>query len=315
MNIIKYKEDYKTDWDQFIKTAKNYHFCFQRDYMEYHKDRFEDFSLIFFNKNQKIISVLPANKKDDILYSHQGLTFGGFLVDDKMKTATMLEVFQLLVSYLKEHNIRTVIYKCMPYIYSKKPSDEALYALFKNNAKLIRRDVSSTIDLTEQVVYSKGRKWRVNKARKESMEIIESKDYKTFWDLLTLVLQSNHQVKPTHTIEEIQNLADLFPENIRLFLAQKDENVISGALIYENKNIVHTQYLANSEIGKEVGALNVLIDYLIRNVFKNKKYFDFGISNENEGKYLNTGLISQKEEFGARAVVHDFYELEIELGN
>lgn len=103
----------------------------------------------------------------------------------------------------------------------------------------------------------------------------------------------------------------MFSKYIKLFLAKKDERIVSGALIYENQNIVHTQYLANSEEGRELGALDLLIDYLIKDIYKNKKYFDFGISNEDAGRYLNTGLIAQKEGFGARAVVHDFYELEI----
>jgi len=311
MKINKYTVEYKNLWNEFVRNSKNTHFFFQRDYMEYHSDRFEDFSCLVFDAKDKIIAILPANLKGNIVYSHQGLTFGGFLVDDKMKTETMLEIFESLKLFLKEQNIEKVLYKCIPYIYYTKPSEEDRYALFRNDAKLIRRDVTSTIDLIEQVRYSKGRKWTVNKAKKESIKIFESGDYETFWELLIEVLESNHEAKPVHTLEEIKKLASLFPKNIKLFLAKKDEKIVSGALIYENQNIVHTQYLANSELGREIGALDLLIDYLIKDIYKNKKYFDFGISNEDAGKYLNTGLIAQKEGFGARAVVHDFYELEI----
>jgi len=311
MNIIKYIAEYKSLWNEFVKNSKNSHFFFQRDYMEYHSDRFEDFSLMIFDETNKLIAILPANIKEDVLYSHQGLTFGGFLVDDKMKTETMLEIFELLKQFLKEQNIEKIVYKCIPYIYHIKPSEEDRYVLFRNDAKLIRRDVSSTIDLTEQVRYSKGRKWTINKAKKESIETFQSDDYETFWELLTGVLESNHEAKPVHTLHEIKKLANLFPKKIRLFLAKKNEKIVSGALIYENQNIVHTQYLANSEEGRDLGALDLLVDYLIKDIFKNKKYFDFGISNEDAGRYLNTGLIAQKEGFGARAVVHDFYELEI----
>lgn len=279
--------------------------------MEYHSDRFEDFSLMVFDDTKKLIALLPANRKKDILYSHQGLTFGGFLVDDNMKTEIMLKIFDSLKIFLKEKNIEKVVYRCIPYIYHIKPSEEDRYALFKNDAKLIRRDVTSTIDLTEQVRYSKGRKWTISRAKKESIQTFKSDDYEIFWKLLTSVLEANHKAKPTHTLEEIKKLVHLFPKNIKLFLAKKDERIVSGALIYENQNIVHTQYLANSTEGKEVGALDLLLDYLIKDIYKNKKYFDFGISNEDSGRYLNTGLIAQKEGFGARAVVHDFYELEI----
>jgi len=311
MRIVKYTEDQKNNWNEFIRNSKNSHFFFQRDYMEYHSDRFEDFSLIIFDDTDKLIAILPANIKEDILYSHQGLTFGGFLVDDKMKTETMLKIFESIKSFLKKENIIKMVYKCIPYIYHIKPSEEDRYALFRNDAKLIRRDISSTIDLTEQVRYSKGRKWTINKAKKEAIKIFESDDYEIFWKLLVDILEANHKAKPVHTLEEMKKLVELFPNNIKLFLSTKDEQVISGALIYENKNIAHTQYLANSEKGRELGALDLLIDYLIKDIYKNKKYFDFGISNEDNGKFLNTGLIAQKEGFGARAVAHDFYELEI----
>ena len=47
------------------------------------------------------------------------------------------------------------------------------------------------------------------------------------------------------------------------------------------------------------------------NVFKNKNYFDFGISNENQGRNINEGLLYWKESFGARSITQDFYEVEI----
>lgn len=312
MKIQRYTNEYKPLWNEFVKNAKNTHFFFLRDYMEYHADRFEDFSLLVFDDNKKLISILPANIRENILYSHQGLTFGSFLVDDKMKTDTMLEVFDTLQKFAKQNSITKIVYKCIPYIYHIKPTEEDRYAMFINHAKLIRRDVTSTIDLTEQVRYSKGRKWSINKAKKENLEVFESTDYQIFWQLLTNVLESNHEAKPVHTIDEIKNLAELFPKNIKLFLAKDKDNILSGALIYENKNIVHTQYLANSEKGREIGSLDLILDHLIKNTYKTKKYFDFGISNEDAGRYLNPGLIAQKEGFGARAVVQDFYELEIQ---
>lgn len=311
MNIIKYSVENKSLWDDFVRSCKNSHFFFQRDYMEYHHDRFVDFSLLIQSETGKLIALLPANIVGNILYSHQGLTFGGLLINDKMKTETMVKIFDYLKSYLISQNIDKMIYKSIPYIYHTKPAEEDRYALFRSGAQLIRRDVTSTIDLNEPIRYSKGRKWSINKAKKEEVEVFESTDYTTFWILLSKVLESNHQAKPIHTRDEIKKLANLFPGNIKLFLAQKDKNIIAGALIYQNQNIVHTQYLASSLEGKNIGALDFLIDKLIKEVYRDKKYFDFGISNEDSGRFLNAGLIAQKEGFGASAVLQDFYELEL----
>ena len=311
MKIIKYSKEYKDQWDNFVKQAKNSHFFFHRDYMEYHSDRFEDFSLLFFDKKDKLIALLPANIKDDTLYSHQGLTFGGFLVDYKMKTAIMLDIFAKLKEFLKEKGIRKLIYKCIPYIYHKLPAEEDRYALFINDAKLFRRDVTATIDLTNKIKYQEQRKRAIKKAIKNGLIVEKSKDFEQYWKILEKTLKDKHNSKPVHSVDEIIKLHNLFPENIKLFIAKKDNEILAGTVIFENENIVHTQYLANSEKGRELGALDLVIDELINEVYKDKKYFDFGISNENNGRYLNIGLINQKEGFGARAVVHDFYELKI----
>lgn len=311
MKIIKYNLEHKNTWNDFVASAKNSHFFFKRDYMDYHADRFQDYSLMFYDEKDKLITLLPANKDNDTLFSHQGLTFGGFIVNDKMTAAIMLSVFEALNIFLKENNISKLIYKCIPYPYHLKPAEEDRYALFINKANLIRRDVSSTINLYENIRYSKGRKWSVNKAKKENLHITETDSYEVFWNLLETVLEAQHGSKPIHTVEEIKLLASYFPKNIKLYLVLKDEDILCGAIIYENLKIVHTQYLANSTEGRDIGALDFLIDYLINEKYKTKSYFDFGISNEQEGQILNTGLIAQKEGFGARAVVHDFYEMNI----
>lgn len=311
MNILRYTAAYKNEWNLFVKSSKNNHFLFNRDYMDYHSDRFKDHSLMIYSASGKLLALLPANEGEKCIYTHQGLTFGGFIVDDKIKTTDMLDVFQAVRAYLKTFGFEKLIYKCIPYIYHIKPAEEDRYALFINDATLIRRDVTSTIDLTTPLKYSKGRKWSINKAKKEGILVDESVDYDAFWRLLEGVLQDNHSAKPVHTLDEIKLLASRFPGNIRLFLARKEEVILSGALMYENQYIVHTQYMANSTEGREIGALDLVIDYLLTEYYKGKRYFDFGISCEQSGRYLNAGLISQKEGFGARPVVHDFYELKL----
>jgi hypothetical protein len=311
MNIVIYTKDRKNLWNEFVKNAKNGHFFFQRDYLEYHSDRFEDFSLMVFDDADKLIAVLPANIKDGILYSHQGLTFGGFLADDKMKTETMLKIFEYLKVSLKSQNIEKIIYKCIPYIYHRKPSEEDRYALFRNDARLIRRDITTTIDLKNKIPYQEQRSRAIKKAIKNDLIFERSKDFDGYWKIIEEILRSQHGAKPVHSLEEIKNLAFLFPENIKLFVATKDNRIFGGVLIFENEQIVHTQYLANSSEGRNLGALDFVIDRLINEVYRNKNYFDFGTSNEDEGRYLNTGLMAQKEGFGARAVAHDFYELEM----
>ena len=107
MKVIKYNESYKEIWDLFVSKAKNTHFFFYRDYMEYHKDRFEDFSLMFWDDKNKLIAIMPASVKDNVVTSHGGLTFGGILSDKKMTASIMLVIFDTIKEFLLENDYAT----------------------------------------------------------------------------------------------------------------------------------------------------------------------------------------------------------------
>lgn len=309
--ISKYSSECSNDWDRFVLSAKNSHFMFIRAYMDYHADRFDDFSLVIRNQKGTICALLPANSKNGVIYSHQGLTFGGLITPLNISLQDVVFIFEAVKFFLQGQGIVKLIYKAIPYIYCKLPSQDDLYALHLLGAQVYRRDVSSTIDLSMPVRYSKGRKWSVKKANKEAIDVAQSDDFEGFWILLNDVLKAQHGTSPVHSYEEIKSLSEQFENNIKLFTAKYKGQLVAGAVVYETETVAHTQYLANSLIGREIGALDLLLNQLIKEEFKNKKFFDFGISTEEEGKRLNSGLISQKEGFGARSIVHDFYELEI----
>lgn len=306
--VKQYNDSLKDLWDGFVKSSKNGTFMLERDYMDYHSDRFVDNSLMFY-KDDKLFALLPASLHGDELRSHGGLTYGGFVVDDNMKANYMLECFETLKFYMKENNINKLIYKCIPYIYHQKPCEEDLYALFVNSANLIRRDISSVIDLDNTLRYSELRERSIKKAKKNNISVVSSCSFFDFIFMLNKILNKYHGTNAVHTVDELQYLKSKFPNNIHLYEARKDGDLLAGAVVYEYKNMVHAQYMANSDEGRKLGALDLIIDFLINEKYNNKKYFDFGISTEDNGRYLNAGLISQKEGFGGRAVVYDFYEL------
>ncbi|EHU6002353.1 GNAT family N-acetyltransferase [Campylobacter coli] len=308
MKIKKYNLNSKDIWNNFNKDAKNGFFMFDRNYMDYHSDRFIDHSLMFY-EDEKLIALLPCNAVENILYSHQGLTFGGFIVDENMKQGRMLECFEILKEYMKENNFKKLIYKSIPYIYHKIPAQEDLYALFRNKAELFRVDCSTTIDLQNILKMSDLRKRCIKKAQKNKVEITSSEDFNIFLTLLNSVLQKQHGVNAVHSVEELKLLYSRFPQNIKLYVAKFNEEIIAATLVFIYENLVHTQYLAANEKAREIGALDLLIKTLIDEFAKSKKYFDFGISTENGGEFLNQGLISQKEGFGGRSVAHQFFSI------
>jgi hypothetical protein len=304
-----HKNNYKI-WNDFIAQAKNATFLFHRDFMEYHQDRFEDFSILVF-ENEKLQAVLPANIKENLVYSHQGLTYGGLVYKEETKQTSVIEIFHDILFFLNENNIQKLHIKTLPSIYHLKPSDEILYSLFLAEAKLIRRDSLSVIDLLEENKISKIRKRGIQKAISNQLIIREENDFELFWnEVLIPNLKAKHNAKPVHSIEEINSLKALFPQNIHQFNVYLEDKIIAGTTIFETKTVAHCQYISKNEKQENLGSLDFLFQYLIKEKFAEKRFFDFGISNENQGKNLNEGLSYWKESFGASTIIHDFYEVE-----
>ena len=320
------KEADKERWNQFVATSKQCTFLLNRSYMDYHSDRFTDHSIMVY-KNQKLYAILPGNQNGSTFYSHQGLTYGGLLTNEKATAEDICEVFTVLNSYLKENGFQKIIYKPIPWIYSQLPAEEDLYALFKEcHAQIIVRNISAVIDLRQPLKWYNIRKQGAKKALAMGLkaEFCDSdEDYQSFWEILSTNLMNTYGAKPVHTLEEINRLRRNFPQNIRLYVEREQDErredgsiqkgkMLGGTLLYISHQVVHTQYISASEEGKQKHALDALFQYLIQEEYKDYKYFDFGTSNEDGGKYLNTSLIYQKEGFGGRGICYDTYEWEIQ---
>lgn len=310
LELKRYQEEDKVDWDGFIKIAKNGCFLFYRNYMDYHKHRFTDHSLIIYKKG-KILGVLPATEHAYEITSHGGLTFGGLVMHFDLKATEVIDIFQMVIDYYADLKISTIIYKSIPSIFHSYPAEEDLYALFNFKAELFRRDISSVIPLNNLIRFSESKRQSVTKCQKNHVQVVESIDFTEYWDLLTSVLEK-FNTTPVHSLTEIEYLRGLFPDNIRLFEARMNGELLAGIVIYEYEQVVHTQYMANSNAGRTIGALDFINYELINNIYKDRVYYHFGISTSNMGKELNAGLIQQKEMMGARAIAIDFYKINLD---
>lgn len=309
--VERYTATARPVWNEFLGKCKNSHFMFHRDFMEYHADRFEDFSLIIRDEKQNIITLIPGNIKNNIFYSHQGLSFGGFLMDKNIHAVELIEVFEQVKLFLKKNQIIKIIYKPIPVIYHQYPAQEDLYALFRSDAQLNRRDISSSILIEDRYKYSSSKKWGINKAKKQGVICQEVEKPSMLWMLVRQVLADHHETSPVHSEAEIDYLKKKFPKNIKAYAALYNHEIVSACITFETVEVVHTQYLATNRIGRDIRALDMLIDHVISESLNYAKIFDFGISNEDNGQYLNSGLISQKESFGARAIVYDSYSIDL----
>jgi len=309
-SVKPYHSEFKNQWNEFVVNSKNATFLFQRDFMDYHSDKFKDYSLMIY-KDNALFALLPANSNNNQIYSHQGLSYGGLLLNSDCKFENVLEAFKSLLNYLNDKGFESLELKLSPKIYHKLPCDEIDYLLFKTEAQIVRRDVSSVIDVLNPIkISSSNRKRNLKKAKLNDIKVKEVDQFETFFNQILIPnLKERHKALPVHSVEEINELKTKFPEQIRQFNAYHQNDIIAGVTIFETQNVAHTQYISTLDSKKEFAGLDAIFDELLHTIFNNKRYFSFGISNENNGQQINQGLLKWKESFGAKAIVHDFYKI------
>ena len=309
--IRKYTHEQKTEWNKYVSKAKNATFLFDRNYMDYHSDRFNDCSLMFYKKG-KLYALLPAHKIEDTLYSHFGLTYGGLIMNFHVTINETCILFTELNKYLKAEGFRKVIYRPIPWIYCQHPSEEDLYAIFwKCHAHLLTRNIGTAISMNKHMKWRKDHIRRLKKAILNDVEVVADASIDEFWEILNDNLKQRFNATPVHTLDEIKLLKSRFPDKIIQYNAYKDGKIIGGITFYIMKNVIHGQYSSTNATGKDLGAMEAIYDKVMYHDYPDYQYLDFGSSTENNCSVINEGLISHKEGYGGRGVVYDTYEWEL----
>ena len=312
VEIIRYDASMAARWDEFARASRNATFLHQRGYMDYHSDRFTDCSLVAL-RDGKPCALLPACVDGDTLYSHRGLTYGGWLVPLKHFDATvMIEVMDAAIGWMRSNGLKHLVYKAVPHIYHRYPCEEDLYALFRHHASVIEVNISTTIDLAHPLPLDRGNKSGANAARKAGITVGTSDDWEGYWHLLSSLLDERYDTRPVHTLDEMRLLHGRFPNDIVLHTATLDGELLAGVVMYLSQPVAHCQYIGASPAGKDSKALTLLFDHLITEYKQaGYRYFDFGISNEDHGRYLNEGLVRQKSRLGGRGIVYNTYQVDL----
>ncbi len=313
-NMTPYTPERKDEWNTLVGESKNATFLLDRDFMDYHKERFHDASLMFHDRKGHLIAVLPANtdSQSRTVHSHQGLTYGGLLMSKGIRTGEVTEALESACRHFAVEGFTTLYYKPIPYIYNRYPSQEDLYFLYRHGARLSARNLSQTIFIPDAIKMDQLRRRCAAKSVKAGHTVSEERGVTEFWHILDNNLRERHGVRPVHTIDELELIMGRFEDRIRLYVVKNPAGeVIAGTVVFDTGQTVHTQYISANAEGKATGAFDHLTEHLISHVYADRQYLDFGISTEKGGQVLNEGLTFQKESFGGRGVCYDTWELNL----
>lgn len=313
ISITPYSDEARGLWDAFVSKCKNATFLHSRNYMDYHKDRFVDNSLMIYHED-RLSGLFVANRKDErTVVSHEGLTYGGLLVEHDEYTDITMNFFAEVLKYYHESGVEQLLFKQIPSFYTNVPCNDIEYALFLAEASLYRVDINSVIDmkLEKRIPLQRRRKTGIKMAEKNRVQVEEMSDFDEFWNQILIPnLQQRHAAMPVHTLDEMRQLHVDNPGRIRQFNARYDGRIMAGCTIFDFGHVVRLQYFSGCDEGRANGSLDLLVYKLMTDYFSDRRYLDFGNSNIANGKKLNNGLLGWKEGFGARSFVQRFYQVD-----
>jgi hypothetical protein len=310
IKLIKYNESLRKDWNNLVDSSFNGSFMQTRTFLDYHKDKFIDASILI-TKNNKVCAVFPAAFLNNCIISHPGLTTAGLIYNDQLRGEELLEV---LIA-IKEYFNRTILYKTIPIEFHRQAISDDIWALFKLGATKISCDLSTILNpLMTNYEYWPERKQELNRLQNNitlsAMPLHDISFVKTFWETSVIPNLTKYNVTPTHTPEDIVYLYNNFPIFIKGLLAQHhpSEKILGGLIIFRFNKCYHVQYSATTGKGRALNVLALMHHYMIENLPSDVHYYNFGKSTENGGHKLNESLYYYKNSFGGGSMTYDTYE-------
>jgi Acetyltransferase (GNAT) domain len=312
INLVPYSKTHASLWDHWCESAGNATLLHTRNFLSYHNERFDDASVLIF-ESDRLVGIMPAArdlKTPELVISHPGATYGGMVHNGWLSGIRMIDAFEKLKIYYRECDYKKMQYKPLPHIYARVPSQDDIYALFRLGAQLTRCDLSCAIDLSARRAPSERRRRGLKKGLKTVTLVCGGEQLVALWGVLTKNLEQKHGASPVHSLAELSLLIAKFPRNIQVLTATVKGKVEAGIILFNSSNVWHAQYIASSEVGYDLSALDAVFESAINEACNvGARYFDFGTSNLQNGYVLNDGLYRFKSEFGGGGVAHEHYEL------
>lgn len=314
--IQPYTREQESRWDRFVmEDSMNGTFLQTRKFLNYHPEgRFTDASF-FVEKSGIVVAVVPGCSVDGSFVSHLGSTFGGPVISKDFYSGNkILEIVKDIDDYIVR-NFKSVKLKPTSPIFATVPTDLLDYALehsgYSRHTELsCYTPIAKGVDPLENCK----RECRHNFRQSEKLNLtygeIPDCEMEKFYDFL-VKSKARYNTKPVHSLAELQNLKQRFPEEILFRGVWQDGIYLSGMMIFyfRQAKVFHFQYLAPDDSKRETNATTSLFVNAMREAAQvGCEKFSWGISTEDAGAYLNENLYRFKESFGALPCLNARYE-------
>jgi hypothetical protein len=298
------------EWEQVVEQASNGHAMARVPYFTYHADRFEDHSLLF-KKSSRFLAVLPANRDGRVLYSHQGISFGGLIMAQRARFEDVQEMFRLLLAHLHDEGIEKLIYRAPPHPYQVAPREDDIIFLERAGARIVETKIHNMVRCVAKAPRNKGWKNCISRSVKSGLQIRNDASIDEFWPMIERLVREVHRSQPVHSLDEIKLLKSRLGDDMPLLTAHSaDGALLGGHLFLRSPSVLTAMYIGESPDGRDLGAGRFTLHHLLTDPAYQGIWLDLGqLVNPANNEVLDS-LLSYKEAAGSRVISRHTWEIE-----
>jgi hypothetical protein len=313
MEIIEYTEKWKTKWDNFVLESNNGTIFHMQKFFDYHTEGKFTFNHLIFLDKGNIAALLPGSMIGSLYESPIGSSYGSIVTKD-VKFAYAMEIVSALLEYGKKTGIKEFLLTSAPKVYEKHPNENLDFAMLWQGFNYDLHYISSAVKLfPDQDIISRFQptvRRNIRRALKNPDIRIELNDrYDEFHPIL-VDNKARHDIKPTHSLEDLLKLKKLLPENILLFMVYYKDEPIAGSNVFVcNKQVALCFYnMLKYEYENLKPIHRVMYEVVKWSTENGYQYVDIGVSQDTKADNPMTpsvSLIDFKEKFDAKTVMRN----------
>ena len=319
MEIIAYTPDWKEKWDQFVLKSNNGTMFHMQKFFDYHTPGKFSFNHLMFVDKGKIVALLPGAVKNGVFESPIGASYGSIVTKD-ITFAEAMNLVSTLLDFGIKNNINEFVLTPAPLIYEEFQNQDLEFAMLWQGFKYQLHYISSAIkldpnrDILERFAPTTRR--NIRKTINDFNLRVEINDrYDEFYPIL-LENKARHNVKPTHSLEDLIKLSQLLPDNLKLFMVYLNDKPIAGSsMFFANKTVAicfyNMLYYDYAEYKPIQRVMYEVVKYCTENGYK---YVDIGVSQDTKAANPMTpsmSLIDFKEKFDAKTIMRNTLQIKL----
>jgi len=321
ITVHEYKENNRDEWEDFVSKSNNGTMFHNQSFLDYHEKGKFNFQHLMFRDGDELLALLPGGltSDGDVFWSPVGASYGSFVTKD-IHFEVALQLVDTFLEFCREKKFKEIYLIPPPIIYSLNYSQHLEFAMLYRKFDFEHHYISHAVHLKHGnnflAFFDKTARKTIHRIlREKRLTIRESDDFETFNHIL-INNKAKHNIKPTHTLEDMLRLNKLMPENIRLNMVYLGDIPIAGSLLFLcNKKVVLCFYNMLLYEYEELKPVYLIMFETVRWAVENGyEWVDIGVSQDTSATDPMTpaqSLICFKERFNARGILRSTYHFKL----